>query len=295
MRQVGLGIAHALHDRELLRVPERRRASRATDAGPPRRVSFTTWSRSIARRGRSFAYWRIGVGHDGVEPVVAALQLDEDEELARAPARRGERDAAHVPSERARRRRCAGSRAGGSFELVGRVGHEMRARASAPVGALGRGIHRRGAASTRRVDDRRAAIERARPALAVECVGLHAALHRAAQASPRDRCRPPSAAARRRRGHRRPPSGIGSAPRKTRSTSCLRPSSVAELIHASPPGQPFTFGGDIGFWPSSAEASTAGRSVARADLEGAQRADDEVDRRLDERGAIVGATRTHPR
>ena len=47
--------------------------------------------------------------------------------------------------------------------------------------------------------------------------------------------------------------------RNKRSINCLRPSKVAELIHASPPGQPLTLGGENTFCPSSALAITNGR------------------------------------
>ena len=38
-----------------------------------------------------------------------------------------------------------------------------------------------------------------------------------------------------------------------------RPSNVEASIHASPPGQPFTFGGENRFWPRTAAAKAAGR------------------------------------
>jgi hypothetical protein len=44
--------------------------------------------------------------------------------------------------------------------------------------------------------------------------------------------------------------------------NCWRASSVDESIHASPPGQPFTLGGEKRFCPSAAQAKTAGRRSA---------------------------------
>lgn len=44
-----------------------------------------------------------------------------------------------------------------------------------------------------------------------------------------------------------------SVERNSWSRNCLRPSSVLELIHASPPGQPFTLGGANRFCPNCAD------------------------------------------
>jgi hypothetical protein len=53
----------------------------------------------LARDGEARAQRRVArvrVGHDGIESVVAALQLDEDEEAPRRGRRRGAREPRHA-------------------------------------------------------------------------------------------------------------------------------------------------------------------------------------------------------
>jgi hypothetical protein len=81
MREIGIGIADALQHRHLPVLPQRlERSERRMQA---RRVGEHDQLILRDRDLRTQAVVRrIGIRHEGVEPVVAALQLDQHEQLA---------------------------------------------------------------------------------------------------------------------------------------------------------------------------------------------------------------------
>jgi hypothetical protein len=88
VRQVRLRIAHALDDRELARFPARvQLLQRRVQARAVRELHHL-----VAGDGDAWAQRGvegIAIGHDGVEAVVAAPQLHQDEQPARRLGQRG--------------------------------------------------------------------------------------------------------------------------------------------------------------------------------------------------------------